>query len=156
MIIKSQEQLEELLLSKCHKAVAAAEERVYSVIDSFLQNFYEWEPDEYIRTYQLLHSLVRTGIKKVGNGYEAEVYFDLSKLNYKKGLVKLQSGGYGWSNLSNEEILDVAMTDSFPHGRYTGADNNEPIWTSSMNELGNILELLETELKKQGIPIKKA
>ena len=103
--------------------------------------------------------MVRKRTKKVGKGYEAEVYFDVSKLNYDQGLMELkhtpEHGMYGWATWDGQKVLDVAMTDNLPHGRYRYADKNEPIWTSSMNELGNIWDLLEVELRKQGIPIKK-
>lgn len=159
MIFKNEAQLKSFLLAKCHNAIIQAEEKVYSVIDSFLQKFYSWEPEEYIRTKQLLHSLVRTGVKQVGDGFIAEIYFDASRLSYEQGLTPLkhtaEHGKYGWATWDGQKVLDVAMTDNLPHGRYAGADNNEPIWTSSMNELGNIWSLLEQELKAQGIPIKK-
>ena len=49
---KNEKELEDFILAKCKVAVAQAEERIYSVIDSFLKNFYSWEPEEYKRTYQ--------------------------------------------------------------------------------------------------------
>ena len=159
MTFKNEKELKDFLLQKCNVAIAQAEEKVNSVIDSFLQNFYSWEPKEYIRTRQLLHSLVRTGVRQVGNGFVAEIYFDVGKLNYDQGMMPLkhtpEHGRYGWATWDGQKVLDVAMTDGLPHGRYAGADNNESIWTSSMNELGNILDLLEQELRAQGIPIKK-
>ena len=156
---RNEKELEDFILDKCKVAISQAEERVYSVIDSFLKNFYSWEPEEYKRTYQLLKHFVRKGVKKVGKGYEAEVYFDIDKINYDQGLMELKNtsihGKYGWATWDKQKVLDVTMTDNLPHGRYAGADKNEPIWTSSMNELGDMLSLLEVELKKQGIPIKK-
>ena len=153
-IFKNKNELEKFLLYKCRNAVYEAEQEVYAIIDSCLNNFYgEYEPAEYIRTKQLFYSLVMSEVKQVGNGYVAEVYFDASKLNYKKGDVLLKSGNYGWATWSNEKVLDVAMTDNLPHGRWRKAEGT-PIWTESMRQLGDIYMLLIEKLKKQGIPIK--
>lgn len=150
MVFKSIEEFESYVLAKCGNAVASAEQKVHSVIDSFLSTYYgEFAPDEYIRTNQLMHSLVRTGVKSTGNGFEAEVYFDVGKLNYKQGLVPLQSGRMGYATWDGGKVLDTAMHGS--HGGYVGGT---PIWDASMTQLGNILELLKQELIKQGIPIK--
>lgn len=141
MVFKNEAQLQNFLLTKCKNAVVSAEEKIHQVIDNCLKQFYsEFSPDEYIRTEQLLHSLVRSGIKSSGNGFEAEVYFDVGSLNYVTG---------SWSA---EKVLDVAMTDSLPHGRYA---SGTAVWSVSQEKLGNIYELLEQELKAQGIPIKR-
>ena len=83
--------LKDEILKRSKPAVASAKQRAYEKIDEFLHNYYsDYTPKEYIRTQQLLHSLVQTGVKSNGNGWEAEVYFDASKLNYKKGVMELQ------------------------------------------------------------------
>lgn len=155
MTFKNQKELESFLLRKCQNAIIQAEEKVHKVIDSCLRQFYnEFEPNEYIRTSQLFHSLVRSGIKSTINGFEAEVYFDIGKLNYKTGEIPTQHGT-GYATWDAETVLRVAMTGDYggkPHGGYmTGT----AIWTESFNRLGDIWTLLEKELKKQGIPIKK-
>lgn len=154
MIFKSEEQLKSYVLEKCKIAVSNSEQKIHNTIDSFLNNYYgEFKPEEYIRTNQLLHSLVRTGVKSVGNGFEAEVYFDVGKLNYEQGLMPLQHtpehGRYGWATWDGAKVLDTAMNGS--HGGYVGGT---PIWSSSMSQLGDIIGLLLKELKAQGIPIK--
>lgn len=154
MVFKSEEQLKSFVLAKCRNAVANTEQKVHNVIDSFLNAYYgEFTPDEYIRTNKLMHSLVKTGVKKVGNGFEAEVYFDVGKLNYEQGMMPLQHtpehGRYGWATWTGDKVLDTAMNGS--HGGYI---DGTPIWNASMGQLGNIVELLKQELIKQGIPIK--
>ena len=139
MVFKNEKQLEAFLLQKCKAAVVSVEEKVHRVIDDCLKQFYsEFDPDEYIRTSQLLHSLVRSGVKSVGNGFEAEVYFDVGALNYTTG---------SWSS---ETVLNVAMKSEVPHGGYAGGT---AIWSVSMARLGDIMALLVQELRKQGIPI---
>ena len=156
MVFKNEKQLKEFLLAKCKSAIVQAEEKVHRIIDDCLKQFYsEFKPDEYIRTQQLLHSLVRSGVKTTANGFEAEVYFDVGSLNYDQGLVPLQSGGYGWAEWDAETVLKVAMTGDYgglPHGGYEGGT---AIWTESLKRLGNIFELLKQELVAQGIPIRK-
>lgn len=157
MVFKNEKQLKDFLLAKCKNAIVQAEEKVHRIIDDCLKQFYsEFKPDEYIRTQQLLHSLVRSGIKPSpsGNGFEAEVYFDVGSLNYDQGVVPLQSGGYGWAEWDAETVLRVAMTGDYgglPHGGY---EDGTAIWTESLKRLGNIFELLKQELVAQGIPIK--
>ena len=91
MVFKNEEQLKSYVLSKCEKAIAKTEQKVHRTIDATLNKFYsEFEPDEYIRTGQLLHSLVRSGIKATGSGFEAEVYFDVGMLNYQNGQMYLR------------------------------------------------------------------
>lgn len=157
MIFKNESQLKGFLLAKCKAAVMSAEEKVHRTIDDCLKNFYsEFTPDEYIRTEQLLHSLVSSGIKSDGNGYKAEIYFDVGKLNYKQGVVPLQHtsehGMYGWATWTGQKVLDVAMTSELPHG---GHASGTAVWTESIQRLGNIIDLLERELKAQGIVVKK-
>lgn len=151
MVFKNEKQLKIFLMAKCKSAITQAEEKVHRIIDGCLQQFYsEFTPDEYIRTQQLLHSLVKSGVKQVGNRFEAEVYFDVGKLNYTTGVVPTQNGT-GYATWSGQKVLDVAMTSGLPHGGYA---SGTAIWTESMKRLGNIYELLIQELRKQGIPIK--
>ena len=152
---KNEKQLKDFLLAKCKAAIVQAEEKIHRIIDSCLQQFYsEFEPDEYIRTSQLLHSLVRSGVKSTANGFEAEVYFDVGKLNYKTGEIPTQHGT-GYATWDAETVLKVAMTGDYggkPHGGYmTGT----AIWTESLDRIGDVWKLLERELKAQEIFIKK-
>lgn len=141
MVFKNDAQLKSFLMSKCKNAVISAEEKVHRIIDSCLHRFYdEWKPDQYKRTSQLLHSLVKSGVKQVGNGFEAEVYFDASLLNYTTG---------SWDG---ETVLKVAMESDVPHGGYM---SGTAIWNESQSILGDIWTLLEKELKAQGVPLKK-
>ena len=155
MVFKNKKQLEDFLLAKCKGAVVQAEEKVHRIIDDCLKQFYgEFSPDEYIRTEQLLHSLVRSGVKTTANGFEAEVYFDVGSLNYQTGHIATQHGT-GYATWDAETVLRVAMTGDYgglPHGGYEGGT---AIWTESLRRLGDIFELLKQELIAQGISIKK-
>lgn len=149
MIFKNEKQLKDFLLKKCKVAIAQAEEKVYRVIDGALKQYYsEFTPDEYIRTQKLLHSLVKSDVKRVGNGYEAVVYFDEKQLNYQTGVVPTQHGT-GYATWGADEVLDTAM-----HGSHGGYIDGTAIWGTSQAVLGDIYALIKRELIAQGIPIK--
>lgn len=155
MVFKNEAQLKAFLLKKCQSAVVAAEEKVHKIIDNCLQQFYsEFEPEEYIRMGQLLHSLVRSGVESTGNGYKAKVYFDVKGMHYQTGQIEIKStaltGRMGHATWDAQKVLDVAMTGGAPHGGYA---NGTAIWSVSMARLGDIETLLVQELQKQGIPI---
>ena len=159
MVFKNEKELEKFLLQKCKTAVLGTEQKVHNIIDKCLKEFYaQFKPDEYIRTEQLLHSLVKSDVKKVGNGYEAEVYFDVDGLNYPKGETELQSGRKGYANWDKDTILDVVMTGSYsglPHGGYA---EGTAIWEKSqatITTLGGVYEMIERELQAIGVPVKR-
>lgn len=153
MIFNSIAEFEKYVLDRCKVAVANSEKKVHKVIDTFLKKYYsEFTPKEYIRTYQLLHSLVRSGIRSTGNGYEAEVYFDVGALNYETGYMYLQHtaehGMLGYATWDGAKVLETAMQGS--HGGYV---DGTPIWDVSMAKLQPILDLLLKELRAAGILI---
>lgn len=163
MVFKNEKELEKFLLHKCKAAVAGTEQKVHNIIDKCLRQFYEqFEPEEYIRMGQLFQALVKSEVKKVGNGYEAEVYFDARNMHYEMGEVEIKStattGRTGWNSWSADTVLDVAMTGSYsglPHGGYA---KGTAIWTKSqatIAALGGVYEMLERELTAIGVPIKK-
>ena len=157
MVFENEKQLEKFLLNKCKAAVTGTEQKVHNIIDKCLRQFYEqFEPEEYIRTNQLLHSLVKSDVKKVGDGYEAEVYFDVGSMSYQRGWIETQNGT-GYAAWDKNTILDVVMTGSYsglPHGGYT---NGTAIWEKSqatIATLGGVYKMLERELMAVGVPIK--
>lgn len=157
MTFKNEAQLKKFLSEKCAKAVDNTKEKIYNELAGNLNQFYyEFRPEEYIRTGALFDSLEVTGVVRTGNQYvnsaTAEVGFDTP--SYKRGWVPLQSGGFGRAYWSDETILNVAMTGSYsglPHGGY---EDGTAIWTESIANLGDkqgIKNLLKQELKKQGL-----
>ena len=83
MTFNTMDELENYILEKTRQAMIPIQEQVYTIVDRFLKQYYaEYDPIIYERTYQLYQSLVKTGIKKTANGYEAYVYFDVDKLDY--------------------------------------------------------------------------
>lgn len=153
MVFKSEAQLKNFLMLKCRVAVASTEQKVYDIIDKCLVQFYEeFDPNEYIRTGKLLRSLVKSNIKQVENGFEVEVYFDVSALNYQTGVVPTQTGT-GYASWDDETVLRVAMESGVPHGGY---ESGTAVWTKSqatIQALGGVYKMLERELKIIGVPI---
>lgn len=171
MTFNTVEELEKYVLEQARKSLIPIQEQVYAIINRFVKEYYaEYTPEVYERTYQLYRSLVKSEIKKVGNGYVCEVYFDATQLDYSmKKFTKLRNvyGAYvnpytresnadGWfknKNYSEEETLRTALTNEIsPHGGY-GAGT--PIWTNAIDILNrNIVEIFKKYLKQNGIPIK--
>lgn len=136
-------QIKKDIESKAKVAVFNTREKIYSVIEKNLRVYYgEYRPEEYIRTQQLLNSLVRQS-----SGLHAEVYFDAGALNYKTGLIETQSG-YGYATWGAGEVLDTSM-----HGSHGGYVDGTAIWDNSMSELGDIIALIVKELRAAGLPV---
>lgn len=149
-VFNNEAELKKFLLEKCKVAVAETENKIYAEIKKTLIQYYqEFTPDEYIRTQQLLHSLVKSNIKKTAYGYEAEVYFDDKLMNYQKGVVPTQHGT-GYATWGADEVLDTAMNGS--HGGYI---DGTAIWGTSRAILGDIYAILVQRLKAQGISVRK-
>ena len=150
MTFTSVEALKSYILSCCAEAIEAAQQEVYLLIDRFLMQYYaEFDPVLYQRTYQLLHSLVKSSVKSTGNGYEAEVYFDVSMLDYS---VKTLKGVGTWANKnwSEHETLSAAAHGS--HGGYIGGT---AIWDEPLQILdAKASEMLKRHLIAAGIPLK--
>lgn len=149
MIFKNEEQLKFFLLTQCRDAVEKAQEKVYKILDMFVKEFYaDYSPVMYERTHQLYRSLVKTDVylNSFGSGYEAEVYFDLSSLNYVTG-----------RNPSGEQVMEAAA-----YGGH-GAEGLRVVFGNTGTDIWNgVLPVLSTEAKKilveeliaQGVPIK--
>ena len=144
---------------------------VYDIVQKFVDDYYkEYSPDFYERTYQLYESLIRSDIKKIGNTYIAEVYFDKSKLDYSMKRFKYWIGLDGlyynpfnpasrstdyWFNnkgYSNDKTLSTAMVGSKPHG---GRADGTAIWIESLKEIHKMfVPFCIKELKSRGIPVR--
>lgn len=150
MVFKNEKQLKNFLMDKCAKAVSETEREIYEEMAGNLNQFYyEFHPEEYMRTGALFNSLDSTGVIKSGDSISAKVGFDMPR--YRHGWVPLQNGGFGRSTWSDEKIFNVVMTSSHPHG---GWEEGTAIWTETMEKLGGrtgIKNLLKQELKRQGL-----
>ena len=149
MKFRSEEEIKSYIMSRIKNSVAMSEKKAHEIINNFLKQYYsEFSPSVYERTYQRLHSLVKSEVASTGNGYKAEIYFDISKLDYSMKLVNgKQVPNKGWSE---EKTLEAAMTGS--HGGYSFGT---PIWTESETMLNaNMINILKQYLISSGIPIR--
>ena len=145
MVFKNEKELEAFLMKKCQSAVAKAENKVYAIIKRFLVGFYqEYDPVVYERTNQFLHSLVKSGVKKSRNGYEAEVYFDL---NY---MYETASKPYA------EQVMQAAEWGRHGAMGLAVADfKGVSVWQEPLKILdASAIKMLKDMLIAEGIPIK--
>lgn len=145
MVFKNEKELEAFILKKCHNALAKTQEKVYRILDLFMQRFYaDYDPELYERTYQLLHSLVKSDIRRKGNELIAEVYFDLDYM-YKTG-----------ANPSGKQVMDAAA-----YGGHGAQDllivygGGEDAWFTPKEIIDDeAIEILKNMLIAEGIPIR--
>ena len=163
MVFKNEKQLESFLLNKCHDALMKTQDKVYQILDKFLNDFYnDYDPSSYVdwdgtrklkslyyhRTEQLLHSLVKTEIIPSKNGYEAQVYFDYNSLKYfdgnrPSGLQVMEAASQG---------LHGAIGDNF---QYVHGNTGVSIWNDPIKVLdAKAIDILKNMLIAEGIPIK--
>lgn len=157
MVFKNEKELERHILKKCRLALMKAQDEVYKILKDFLRKFYaDYDPSAYVRTYQLLQSLVQTRIVSDRKGYKAEVYFNLDSLSYD---------GY---NPSGEQVMAAAsqglhgaigkmpnpsyFSDEF---QYFPGDSGISVWNDPIKILdAEAINILRDMLVAEGIPIK--
>lgn len=146
MVFNNEAQLKSFLMAKCKNALMKAQEQVYQIIDRFVKEFYaEFSPEVYERTYQLYRSLVKSDIIPIGNGYEAQVYFDISSLDYISG-----------SRPSGEQVMGAAEWGRHGAMGLAVADfKGTSIWHEPLEILNvEAVNILKKMLIAEGIPIK--
>lgn len=146
MVFNSEAQLKAFLMPKIQNAVIKAQEQVYQIVDRFVKEFYaEFSPEMYERTYQLYRSLVKSDIISTGNGFEAEVYFDLSSLDYVTGARPSGEQVMGAAEWGRHGAMGLAVAD------FKGTS----IWHDPLEILdAEAINILKRMLISEGIPIK--
>ena len=165
MTFNSFEELKRYILSQSRVAIEKARDEMFKKIENVLLEFYEdFTPDVYVRTYQLLCSLVKEDVVSTGDGWRAEIYFDMDALDYSTRIVPQGQPWSAWAKPENtfhredwtgantEWVFKTAMTGDLPHGGYAGGDN---IWDETKRVFNSEkLKVLKQALKKAGIPIR--
>ena len=109
-------------------------------IMKYVDKFYSWNPEYYVRTMRLRNSLTQPELIPYSPGYKSRMYFDVGKLNYstdvhlKKPLKFLTGDGthiQAHGQVNSEEVLKLAMEGS------SSAKWRNPtrIWTESKSVL---------------------
>ena len=146
MVFKNEAELRNYVLPKMKNAIVKAQAQVYQIVDRFVKEFYaEYPPEVYERTYQLYRSLVKSNIIPTKNGYEAEVYFDLSSIDYVTG-----------SRPSGEQVMGAAEWGRHGAMGLAVADfKGTSIWHEPLDILNaEAINILKKMLISEGIPIK--
>lgn len=146
MVFKNEEQLKSFLLQKCKNALIKSQEQVYQIINRFVKEFYaEYNPEMYERTYQLFSSLVKSDIIQTGSGYEAQVYFDLSSLDYVTGARPSGEQVMGAAEWGRHGAMGLAVAD------FKGTS----IWHEPLEILNaQAINILKKMLISEGISIR--
>ena len=159
MVFKNEKELKRFLLKKSRLALLKAQDKVFEVVKKWIGLYYkDYTPELYDRTAQLFGSLIESRIIQDGNGYKAEVYFDLDKLSYAK---------FAWQdgNAPTGEQVFEAATQGL-HGaigdagggykfRYVSGNEGISIWYDPIRELdATAIDTLKRMLISEGIPIK--
>lgn len=163
-LIKSKSDLQNVLRKrieqKIQNALFLTAQQIYDEIQEHIVDYYNEpvfkndpydEPDVYQRTYKFLTSLVQPMVRKVGNAFECSVNFSDEYLkyhypgnpNYKKNIPATGLDVIKWAN------------DNSHGGTVSG---NIEFWNDAIESLGGangILNLLISNMKKQGIPFAK-
>lgn len=99
----------------------------------------------YERTYQLFSSLVKSDIIQTGSGYEAQVYFDLSSLDYVTGARPSGEQVMGAAEWGRHGAMGLAVAD------FKGTS----IWHEPLEILNaQAINILKKMLISEGIPIR--
>ena len=149
MTFTNPQQIKRYILDRCADAVEKAKEDIYDKLDMFLKLYYaDYEPvaGGYVRTGQLMRSLVMSDVKKTSNGYEAYVYFDFNKMNYVTG-----------RQPSGQQVVSAAAQGL--HGATglltVGGNNMIDIWGMPLSVLHHdFMPKLKQYLIESGIPVK--
>ena len=149
MVFKNKNELLSFLYDKAYDALKNAQTIVYDIIQDYLQQFYaDYDPVLYDRTEQLLRSLVKGDIYPSAKGYVADVYFDLSSLNYVTG-----------NQPTGEQVMKAAAQGL--HGAigsdllYVHGNTGVGVWHDPLQVLDTeAIRILKDRLIEQGIPIR--
>jgi hypothetical protein len=148
MTFKNENELKAFFMQKCKNAIMQTQNKVYAIIKKALVEFYgDYDPVLYERTYQLLHSLVKSEIRQVRNGYRADVYFDLSSIDYMTGNMPtghqvMKAAEHGMHGAVGKDL------------QYVAGNSGVDIWNSPMQKIdAQVIDMIVRELKAQGIPV---
>ena len=160
MTFDSLDALKNYILSRSQVAIKMAQERVFKIIEDFLLKYYEeFSPEVYIRTYQLLCSLVKTDVKKTDNGWVAEIYFDVDALDYSMRVVPSQ---FSWASPQNTyrrenwtHENDIAVFEMAAHGSHGGYTSGTAVWDDPIKVLKKEgINILKQSLIAAGVPVR--
>lgn len=140
--ISNMDQLAKALQPVMVKMVDELAERVYEILNYFLNDYYTgWEPSSYRRTQDFLRSAVKVDAKPYKNGAKASVYIDYDSMD-------------SYVNATGFQVAEWANT-----GLHGGLSvNHKPhVWDDTMDNTinnGSLLQLAIQYLRSQGISVR--
>ena len=141
--IKNMKELNKALQPVMKGMVDKMAERVEQTLNYFLQEYYDsYDPVYYRRSYDFLHSAIRTEAKVVGNKVVASVYIDTNSMN-------------NYYDATGEQIARWANQGT--HGGTIRGNNTPHVWDDTMRETienGELLKLAVEYLKSKGFSVR--
>ena len=141
-IVSSMNQLQKALIPAMTGMVDVLAERVYEILNYFLQEYYNsYSPVYYRRQYDFLRSAIKVEPKVKGNKVIASVYIDTDHLD-------------NYYDATGEEVASWANQGL--HGGTVEGNNTPHVWDDTVkNTVGNgeLLKLAVDYLKSKGIPV---
>lgn len=143
------------IVAKEQRAVQKAQQTAYQTIERCLQQYYaDYDPVKYVRTRQLYNALVKSSVTKTGSGFKAEVYFDLSKMDYSYKISP--STGNRVPNTGWSAEATMATAGRGEHGGMLVAENGVGVWADPIALFEeDLTNEIARQLRASGIPIKK-
>ena len=118
-------------------------DRVEQNLNYFLQEYYNsYDPVYYRRSYDFLHSAIKTEPKVVGNKVIASVYIDTDSMN-------------NYYDATGEQVARWANEGT--HGGTIQGNNTPHVWDDTLKETvnnGELLKLAVDYLKSKGFSVR--
>lgn len=141
--IKNMDELAKALQPVMLGMVDELAERVYEVLNYFLQEYYNsYNPKSYRRQFDFLRSAVKVKPKVTGNKIVASVYIDTDYMD-------------NYYNATGEQVASWANQGL--HGGLNTGNNTPHVWDDTMRttvENGKLLKLAMEYLKKKGFSVR--
>lgn len=141
--IKNMKEMNKALQSVMIGMVDKMAERVYETLNYFLQEYYDsYDPIYYRRTYDFLHSAIKTEAKVIGNKVVASVYIDTDSMD-------------NYYEATGEEVATWASQGL--HGGLNTGNSTPYVWDDTMRETienGELLRLALEYLKSKGFSVR--
>ena len=141
--ISNMNQLQAALMPTMVKMVDELAERVYEILNYFLQEYYNsYNPKSYKRQFDFLRSAVKVKPKVTGNKVVASVYIDTDAMD-------------DYYNATGEQVATWANQGL--HGGLDVGSNTPHVWDDTMKttvENGELLKLAMDYLKKKGFSVR--
>lgn len=141
--VKSMAQLEKAINARIQKAVKMTRDYIYKMVDFHLSKYYfDYDPQQYMRTHELSDSLIKMDVKVYGNMITTEVKIDEDYLNSE----------YEIGDWTGRQVVESA--EAGLHGGCDVGNGNAAFWTNALEELGGesgIKVLLIKNLKACGL-----